>query len=231
LEQLKSNKDKLRVVFEDNHIIAINKRCGDIIQGDKTGDKPLSEIVKSYLKEKYSKKGNVFLGVTHRLDRPVSGIVLFAKTSKALSRLNKMFKNGEMQKFYLAITENKPNKSEGKLIHWLKKNQKKNKSTYFQKESKGSKRAILHYKLIKKLEKYYLFRIKPETGRHHQIRCQLKAIGCPIRGDLKYGAQRSINGGGIDLHAKKIIFKHPISKEILKLEAAVNNNRIWNSIK
>ena len=177
-----SNRKNLQILFEDNHIIAVNKRCGDIVQGDKTGDIPLSEIVKSYLKEKYKKPGNVFLGVVHRIDRPTSGIVLFAKTSKSLSRLNNMFKNGEIEKYYLAIIKNTPKKKQDTLIHWLLKNPKTNKSTHFKSEKKNSKKAILHYNLLKKLERYNLLEIKLETGRHHQIRCQLQAIGCSIRG-------------------------------------------------
>lgn len=231
MKKILSNKDNLQVLFEDNHIIAINKRCGDIVQGDKTGDKPLSEIVKSYLKEKYSKPGNVFLGVVHRLDRPTSGIVLFAKTSKSLTRLNKMFKDGVIEKYYLAIVKNKPTKSESTLTHWLWKNEKTNKSIHFIKETKNSKKAILHYKVKKQLEKYYLLEIKLDTGRHHQIRCQLKAIGCPIRGDLKYGYGRSNRDGGIDLHAKKIIFNHPVSKISLEIDAPVKNDNLWIATK
>ena len=180
-----SNTKNLQILYEDNHIIAINKRCGDIVQGDKTGDKPLSEIVKSYLKEKYNKPGNVFLGVVHRIDRPTSGVVMFAKTSKSLSRLNNMFKNGKVEKYYLAIIKNTPKKNEDTLIHWLLKNPKTNKSTHFKSEKNNSKKAILHYKLLKKLDRYNLIEIKLETGRHHQIRCQLHDIDCAIRGDIK----------------------------------------------
>ena len=224
-----SNRKNLQILFEDNHIIAINKRCGDIVQGDKTGDIPLSEIVKSYLKEKYKKPGNVFLGVVHRIDRPTSGIVLFAKTSKSLSRLNNMFKNGEIEKYYLAIIKNTPKKKQDTLIHWLLKNSKTNKSTHFKSEKKNSKKAILNYKILKKLDRYNLLEIKLETGRHHQIRCQLQAIGCPIRGDLKYGYDRSNIGGGIDLHAKTIIFKHPVTKNIIKINAPVKKDKIWTA--
>tara|TARA_Y200000002_G_scaffold382546_1_gene399962 strand:- start:2629 stop:3324 length:696 start_codon:yes stop_codon:yes gene_type:complete len=229
LTKFLSNKKNLQVLFEDNHIIAINKRCGDIIQGDKTGDKPLSEIVKLFLKEKYKKTGNVFLGVVHRIDRPTSGVVLFAKTSKSLTRLNKMFKNGEIEKYYLAITKNIPEKKQDTLIHWLSKNSKTNKSTYFKSETKNSKKAILNYKLLKKLDRYNLLEIKLETGRHHQIRCQLQAIGCPIKGDLKYGYDRSNKDGGIDLHAKTVIFNHPITKNIVKINAPVKKNKIWKA--
>ena len=203
-----SNRKNLQILYEDNHIIAINKRCGDIVQGDKTGDKPLSEIIKSYLKEKYKKPGNVFLGVVHRIDRPTSGVVMFAKTSKSLSRLNNMFKNGKVEKYYLAIIKNTPKNNEDTLIHWLVKNPKTNKSTHFKSEKNNSKKAILHYNLLKKLDRYNLLEIKLETGRHHQIRCQLQAIGCSVRGDLKYGYDRSNIDGGIDLHAKTIIFEH-----------------------
>ena len=224
-----SNTKNLQILYEDNHIIAINKRCGDIVQGDKTGDKPLSEIVKSYLKEKYNKPGNVFLGVVHRIDRPTSGVVMFAKTSKSLSRLNNMFKNGKVEKYYLAIIKNTPKKNEDTLIHWLLKNPKTNKSTHFKSEKNNSKKAILHYKLLKKLDRYNLIEIKLETGRHHQIRCQLHAIGCPIRGDLKYGYDRSNVDGGIDLHAKTIIFEHPVTKNIIKINAPVKKNKIWSA--
>ena len=201
MKNIISNKNNLQVLFEDNHIIAINKRCGDIVQGDKTGDKPLSEIVKSFLKTKYSKPGNVYLGIPHRLDRPTSGVVMFAKTSKSLSRLNKIFKDGKVQKYYWAVTKNNPEKQEDTLTHWLRKNEKTNKSTYFKKETVKAKKAVLHYRVLKKLERYFIIEIKLVTGRHHQIRCQLSAIGCPVRGDLKYGYDRSNNDGGIDLHA------------------------------
>ncbi len=231
MKKIITDKNNLEVLFEDNHIIAINKRCGDIVQGDKTKDTPLSDIVKSYLKKKYSKPGNVFLGVIHRLDRPTSGVVLFAKTSKSLSRLNKMFKENKVDKYYLAITKNKPRKSEERLVHWLRKNEKINKSTHFSRKSENSKKAILHYKLIKQLEKYSVLEIKLETGRHHQIRCQLKAIGCPVRGDLKYGYERSNKDGGIDLHAKKIIFNHPVSKISVTIDAPVKESNIWKATK
>ena len=231
MKKITTDKNNLEVLFEDNHIIAINKRCGDIVQGDKTKDTSLSDIVKSYLKKKYSKPGNVFLGVIHRLDRPTSGVVLFAKTSKSLSRLNKMFKENKVDKYYLAITKNKPRKSEERLVHWLRKNEKINKSTHFSRKSENSKKAILHYKLIKQLEKYSVLEIKLETGRHHQIRCQLKAIGCPVRGDLKYGYERSNKDGGIDLHAKKIIFNHPVSKISVTIDAPVKESNIWKATK
>ena len=231
MKNIISNKNNLQVLFEDNHIIAINKRCGDIVQGDKTGDKPLSEIVKSFLKTKYSKPGNVYLGIPHRLDRPTSGVVMFAKTSKSLSRLNKIFKDGKVQKYYWAVTKNKPEKQEDTLIHWLRKNEKTNKSTYFKKETVKAKKAVLHYRVLKKLERYFIIEIELVTGRHHQIRCQLSAIGCPVRGDLKYGYDRSNNDGGIDLHAKKIIFEHPINGKKIIIDAPVRDTRIWNATK
>ena len=231
MKNIISNKNNLQVLFEDNHIIAINKRCGDIVQGDKTGDKPLSEIVKSFLKTKYSKPGNVYLGIPHRLDRPTSGVVMFAKTSKSLSRLNKIFKDGKVQKYYWAVTKNKPEKQEDTLIHWLRKNEKTNKSTYFKKETVKAKKAVLHYRVLKKLERYFIIEIELVTGRHHQIRCQLSAMGCPVRGDLKYGYDRSNNDGGIDLHAKKIIFEHPVSGKKIIIDAPVRDTKIWNATK
>lgn len=231
MKNIISNKNNLQVLFEDNHIIAINKRCGDIVQGDKTGDKPLSEIVKSFLKTKYSKPGNVYLGIPHRLDRPTSGVVMFAKTSKSLSRLNKIFKDGKVQKYYWAVTKNNPEKQEDTLIHWLRKNEKTNKSTYFKKETVKAKKAVLHYRVLKKLERYFIIEIELVTGRHHQIRCQLSAIGCPVRGDLKYGYDRSNNDGGIDLHAKKITFEHPINGKKIIIDAPVRDTKIWNATK
>ena len=231
MKNIISNKNNLQVLFEDNHIIAINKRCGDIVQGDKTGDKPLSEIVKSFLKTKYSKPGNVYLGIPHRLDRPTSGVVMFAKTSKSLSRLNKIFKDGKVQKYYWAVTKNNPEKQEDTLIHWLRKNEKTNKSTYFKKETVKAKKAVLHYRVLKKLERYFIIEIELVTGRHHQIRCQLSAIGCPVRGDLKYGYDRSNSDGGIDLHAKKIIFEHPINGKKIIIDAPVRDTKIWNATK
>ena len=231
MKNIISNKNNLQVLFEDNHIIAINKRCGDIVQGDKTGDKPLSEIVKAFLKTKYSKPGNVYLGIPHRLDRPTSGVVMFAKTSKSLLRLNKIFKDGKVQKYYWAVTKNNPEKQEDTLIHWLRKNEKTNKSTYFKKETVKAKKAVLHYRVLKKLERYFIIEIELVTGRHHQIRCQLSAIGCPVRGDLKYGYDRSNNDGGIDLHAKKIIFEHPINGKKIIIDAPVRDTKIWNAAK
>lgn len=214
-----SNKSNLQVLFEDNHIIAINKRPGDIVQGDKTGDTPLSEIVKAYIKDKYDKPGNVYLGVPHRLDRPTSGIVLFAKTSKALPRLNKLFANKEAQKTYWAVVKNKPLKEKETLTHWLKRNPKQNKSVAHNKEIDGSKKASLTYMVSKKLDNYFLLEIDLHTGRHHQIRSQLAAIGCPIKGDLKYGFNRSNKDASIHLHARSLSFIHPVKKEPVNIVA------------
>lgn len=224
-----SHKDNLQILFEDNHLIVINKRPGDIVQGDKTGDTPLSEIVKEYIKEKYNKPGNVYLGVVHRLDRPTSGIVVFAKTSKALSRLNALFSNRETTKTYWALVKNPPTKSQDTLIHWLRKNPKNNKSTAFNTETKDSKKAILHYKLLKQLDSYYLLEIGLETGRHHQIRVQLANIGCPIKGDLKYGFNRSNPDGSISLHARSLAFTHPVKKEPLKIIANPPKDALWDA--
>ncbi len=226
-----STKHNLQVLFEDNHIIIINKRAGDIVQGDKTGDKPLSDVVKSYIKDKYSKPNNVYLGVVHRLDRPTSGIVIFAKTSKALERLNKMLREKQINKTYWAIVKNKPRYQKETLINWLKKNPKNNKSTAFDKETDTCKKAILHYKVIKKLDSYFLLEIDLETGRHHQIRCQLASIESPIKGDLKYGFNRSNKDASIHLHARKIEFVHPVSKESVFVIAPTPNDVIWNACK
>lgn len=224
-----STKDNLQVLFEDNHIIIVNKRAGDIVQGDKTQDKPLSEVVKEYVKEKYNKPGNVFLGVVHRLDRPTSGIVIFARTSKALERLNKMLREKTIQKTYWAVVKNTPSKGQDTLINFLKKNPKNNKSSVFRKEIEGSKKAILHYSVIKKLDNYTLLEVDLETGRHHQIRTQLSFIGSPIKGDLKYGFPRSNKDGSIHLHARKIDFIHPVSKEKIELVAPVPQDVIWKA--
>lgn len=219
----------MNVIYEDNHIILVNKASSEIVQGDKTGDTPLSETVKQYIKEKYHKPGNVFLGVTHRLDRPVSGLVLFARTSKALSRLNEMFKTKEIKKTYWAIVKNQPPAPAGELVHWLVRNEKQNKSYAYDREVKDSKKAILDYKVIGRSERYYLLEINLQTGRHHQIRCQLAKIGCPIKGDLKYGAQRSNPDGSICLHARRIEFVHPVSKEKMSFEAPVPDSALWKS--
>ena len=230
MNKIISTKDNLQVLHEDNHIIVINKRVGDIVQGDKTGDEPLSDVVKAYLKEKYNKPGEVFLGVVHRLDRPTTGIVVFAKTSKALSRLNETFKNRETQKTYWAVVKNQPPKETDTLVHFLKRNPKNNTSKAHSKEVPDSKKASLTYKIIKKLDNYFALEIDLHTGRHHQIRAQLQAIGCPIKGDLKYGFDRSNPDGGIHLHAKKLVLTHPVSKEIITFNANIPNERIWNLI-
>ena len=224
-----STKDNLEVLFEDNHLLIVNKKSGDIVQGDKTGDKPLSEVVKEYIKEKYNKPGEVFLGVVHRLDRPTSGIIIFARTSKALERLNKMLRDRVISKTYWAIIKNNPKKVKDTLIHFLKKNPKNNKSTVFTKKTEGSKKAILHFTIKKKLDNYSLLEIDLETGRHHQIRAQLSFIGSPIKGDLKYGASRSNKDGSIHLHARTINFTHPVSKKAITIIAPVPNEVIWNA--
>ena len=224
-----STKENLQVLHEDNHIIIVNKRPGDITQGDKTGDKPLNDIVKEYIKEKYNKPGEVFLGTVHRLDRPTSGVIIFARTSKALERLNKMLREKEIKKTYWAIVKNKPKKENDTLINFLKKNPKNNKSTAFLKETNGSKKAILHYQVIKKLDNYSLLEIDLETGRHHQIRCQLSNIGSPIKGDLKYGANRSNKNGSIHLHARKIKFIHPVSKVEINITSPTMKDPIWDA--
>ncbi len=229
-ENLHSNKDNLEVLYEDNHIIVVNKRPGDIVQGDKTGDIPLSEVVKSYLKEKYNKPGNVYLGVVHRLDRPTSGIVLFSKTSKALPRLNKLFQKKEAEKTYWAVVRNKPAKESDQLVHFLKRNPKQNKSYANIKEVPDSKKAILEYRLIKKLDNYYLLEVDLQTGRHHQIRSQLSAIGCPIKGDLKYGFDRSNKDASIHLHSRELKFMHPVKKEPIHIIAPPPSDPIWNAI-
>lgn len=218
----------MEVIYEDNHLIAVNKSCGEIVQGDKTGDQPLSESLKIWLKEKYNKPGNVFVGVTHRLDRPVSGIVLFAKTSKALARLNGMFRTGAIKKTYWAIVKRCPSQPEGELTHWLVRNEKQNKSYAYDTEQPNSKKAILHYKLIARSENYFLLEIDLKTGRHHQIRCQLAKMGCPIKGDLKYGFPRSNPDGSISLHARRIRFIHPVSKELVDVEAPLPPGNLWS---
>ncbi len=221
----------MTVVYEDNHIIVVNKAASEIVQGDKTGDTPLSETVKLYLKEKYKKPGNVYLGVTHRLDRPVSGLVIFAKTSKALPRLNEMFKSSEVKKTYWAIVKNAPKQQEGILEHYLVRNEKQNKSYAYEREMPNSKKAILHYKVIGHSDNYFLLEIDLKTGRHHQIRCQLAKMGCPIKGDLKYGAARSNPDGSICLHSRYVSFIHPVSKIPIELEAPVPSGNLWNSFR
>jgi 23S rRNA pseudouridine1911/1915/1917 synthase len=228
-KKILSNKNNLQVLYEDNHIIIVNKRAGDIVQGDKTGDTPLSDVVKAYIKDKYNKPGNVYLGTVHRLDRPTSGIVIFAKTSKVLPRLNKLFLSKAIKKTYWAVVKQHPLKQEDTLIHWLKKNPKNNKSYTHSKEIKDSKKAILHYKTIKKLDNYVLLEIHLETGRHHQIRTQLASIGCPIKGDLKYGFDRSNKDASIHLHARHIEFTHPVKKELISVIAPLPEDVIWNA--
>ena len=220
----------MEVIYEDNHLIAVNKTCREIVQGDKTGDTPLSEILKAWLKEKYAKPGNVFVGVAHRLDRPVSGLVLFAKTSKALARLNEMFRTGDIKKTYWAIVKNSPPTEEGTLEHWLVRNEKQNKSYAYTEEKPNSKKAILHYKLLARSDNYYLLEVDLKTGRHHQIRCQLAKMGCLIKGDLKYGSERSNKDGGISLHARKAQFIHPVSKEPVEIVASVPDDSLWKGI-
>ena len=220
----------MEVVYEDNHIIIVNKRSGEIVQGDKTGDEPRSETVKAYIKEAYHKPGNVFLGVVHRLDRPVSGLVVFARTSKALSRLNEMFRVGDVHKTYWAIVKDKPAVEEGTLTHWLVRNEKQNKSYAYDREVPRSKKAVLHYRLIGCTDRYSLLEIQLMTGRHHQIRCQLARMGCPIKGDLKYGAPRSNPDGSISLLARKVELVHPVSKEPVSVVAPVPDDNLWQAI-
>lgn len=210
----------MEVLYEDNHIIIVNKDAGEIVQGDKTGDRPLSDQVKAYIKEKYAKPGEVFLGVVHRLDRPVSGVVVFARTSKALTRLNEMFRTGKVQKTYHAIVANCPAEPQATLSHWLTRNEKQNKAYAHPREVKGSKQAVLDYQLLASSERYHLVEVHLHTGRHHQIRCQLAAIGCPIKGDLKYGAPRSNPDGSICLHARSVAFEHPVSHQLIRVEAS-----------
>lgn len=224
----------MTILYEDNHIIAVNKTCNEIVQGDKTGDTPLSETVKAYIKAKYNKPGEVFLGVTHRLDRPTSGVVLFARTSKALARLNDMFKSHEqIQKTYWAIVQGAPKLPEARLENYLIRNEKQNKSYIVESQKskdKSAKQAILTYKVLAKGERYSLLEINLETGRHHQIRCQLAAIGCPVKGDLKYGAKRSNPDGGICLHARQIAFEHPVSHEQITITAPTPEDSLWQAL-
>ena len=227
----------MRVVYEDNHIIIVYKESGEIVQGDKTGDTPLSETVKEYIKEKYQKPGAVFLGVVHRLDRPVSGLVVFARTSKALTRLNKMFAEGEVHKTYWAVVK-RSERSEARsendswhtLEHWLVRNEKQNKSYAYDKERPDSKKAILKYRALSHSDNYTLLEVNLMTGRHHQIRCQLAAMGCPIKGDLKYGAPRSNPDGSISLMSRRVEFVHPVSKELITVEAPIPNDPLWKAL-
>ncbi len=225
---MRSTSQNLQILYEDNHLIVINKRVGDLVQGDKTGDTPLSELVKAYIKKKYHKPGEVYLGVVHRLDRPTSGIVIFARTSKALSRLNEALRNKTIQKTYWAIVKKPPLKTSDTLVNHLIKNPKNNKSTAFNTEQKGTKKAILHYTIKKQFDNYSMIEINLETGRHHQIRVQLAKIGSPIKGDLKYGFDRSNKDGGIHLHARKIEFSHPVKKEIITIKAPTPKDVLWS---
>ena len=220
----------LEVLYEDNHIIAVNKKPSDIVQGDKTGDRPLGEFVKDYIKKKYDKPGDVFLGVVHRLDRPVSGVILFARTSKALSRLNELFRCKQVQKTYWAVVKNKPNPTKDILVHYLKKNQQKNKSTAFNRKEDGTLKSELSYQLIKSLDNYHLLEVLPKTGRHHQIRVQLSKIGSFIKGDIKYGANRTNEDASIHLHARKIEFIHPVKKKSISIVASPpKKDSIWKA--
>lgn len=220
----------MNVVYEDNHIIIVNKQSGEIVQGDKTGDTPLSDIVKQYIKEKYNKPGNVFLGVVHRLDRPVSGLVVFAKTSKALSRLNEMFRTGDMHKTYWAIVKKNDIAPEATLTDWLTRNERQNKSYAHNREVPGAKKAVLSYKVRSMSDNYMLLEVRLMTGRHHQIRCQLAHMGCPIKGDLKYGSPRSNPDGSISLMSRRVEFVHPVSKETIAVEAPVPDDRLWQAL-
>lgn len=221
----------MQVLYEDNHIIIVYKQSGEIVQGDKTGDKPLSETIKEWIKEKYAKPGNVFLGVVHRLDRPVSGIVVFAKTSKALSRLNNMFRNGEVRKTYWAMVQTAPNMPEATLTNWLVRNEKQNKSYVYNNEMPNAKQAVLKYKTIGQTEHYTLLEVNLLTGRHHQIRCQLAAMGCPIKGDLKYGARRSNPDGSISLLSHKVEFIHPVSKQKIVVVSPLPTEKVWDNFR
>lgn len=220
----------MKVVYEDNHVIIVHKESGEIVQGDKTGDKPLSETVKDYIRDKFHKPGNVFLGVVHRLDRPVAGLVVFARTSKALSRLNEMFRKGEVHKTYWAITKNAPAEPEGTLVNWIVRNEKQNKSYVYDKEVPNAKRAELKYSVIAHTENYHLIEVNLLTGRHHQIRCQLAHMGCVIKGDLKYGAPRSNPDGSISLLSHEVTFIHPVSKMEIKAESLIPDDRLWRDI-
>ncbi len=221
----------MEVIYEDNHLIAVNKNGHELVQGDKTGDASLADLLKTWLKEKYAKPGNVFVGVTHRIDRPVTGVVVFAKTSKALARMNELFRTGEIKKTYWAIVRNRPPAIEQELTHWLVRNEKQNKSYVCAPSQKpDARKAVLHYRLLAQSEHYYLLEIDLKTGRHHQIRCQLAAIGCPIRGDLKYGAGRSNPDGSISLHARRVSFVHPVSKQPIDIVAPVPDEPLWKAL-
>ena len=219
----------MKVVYEDNHIIIVFKQSGEIVQGDKTGDRPLSETVKEYIKAKYHKPGNVFLGVVHRLDRPVAGLVVFARTSKALARLNEMFRKGDIHKTYWAITKNMPKEPQATLTNWIVRNERQNKSYAYDREVPDSKKALLSYRVIGHTDHYHLLEVHLMTGRHHQIRCQLAHIGCPIKGDLKYGAQRSNPDGSISLLSHEMTFVHPVSKETVHVVAPLPDDNLWRA--
>jgi 23S rRNA pseudouridine1911/1915/1917 synthase len=219
---------RIEILYEDNHLIIVNKKASDIVQGDKTGDMPLSEKVKEYLKKKYEKPGNVFVGVTHRLDRPVSGAVIFAKTSKALERMNDLFRQHDVQKIYWAVVRNKPEPPIGTLIHHLKKNEEQNKSYVYEEGTKGALQSELRYRIIGKSDRFFLLEVIPKTGRHHQIRVQLSAIGSPIKGDIKYGYERTNEGGAIHLHSRRVEFMHPVNKNMVNVMAPLPNDVIWN---
>lgn len=218
------------VVYEDNHLIIVNKRCGEIVQGDKTGDRTLADDVKAYLKEKYAKPGNVFVGVAHRLDRPVCGLVVLAKTSKALSRLNDMFRKGEVHKTYWALTKSCPKLEEATITHWITRNERQNKSYAHDRPTREGKEATLRYRLLSRSQNYSLLEVELLTGRHHQIRCQLAHIGCPIKGDLKYGADRSNPDGGISLQSHHVEFEHPVSHQLISITAPLPDERLWREI-
>ena len=220
----------MEVVYEDNHIIVVNKQPGEIVQGDKTGDRPMSEMLKEWLKEKYAKPGNVFCGVVHRLDRPVGGLVIFAKTGKGLTRMNELFRNGGVKKTYWAITKNMPPEQEGTLAHYITTRERINKSYASPTPRKGAVKAVLKYRVIASSERYHLLEINLLTGRKHQIRVQLSAIGCPVKGDLKYGAERSNPDGSISLLARRIEFDHPVSKQHIDLTAPLPDDRLWQAL-
>ena len=220
----------MKVVYEDNHLIIVYKESGEIVQGDKTGDTPLSETVKAYIKDKYHKPGAVFLGVVHRLDRPVSGLVIFARTSKALARLNDMFRRGDIHKTYWAITQNAPPVEQDTLTSWLRRNERQNKSYVYDKEVPNSKKVILNYQLKGRSDRYCLIEVELLTGRHHQIRAQLSHMGCPIKGDLKYGARRSNPDGSISLLSCKVEFVHPVSKKNIILNSPIPDDKLWREL-
>lgn len=226
-DKIRPDLTKLQIIFEDNHLIVVNKLPGQIVQGDKTGDKSLLDLVKDYIKKKYNKPGAVYLGLVHRLDRPTSGIVVFAKTSKAASRLSEMFRDHKVKKTYWAVTNNRPTEASARLTHYLRKNEEKNKSVAKKKETRGYKEAVLDYQILQDSDNYRLIEVKLLTGRHHQIRCQLSAIGCPIKGDIKYGAKRTNKDGSISLHSRHISFIHPVRKEPVSFTASVIEDDLW----